>query len=103
MIFAFYNAITVAAATLRQPQSPYVIDYIDKIDVTCTRDNCVKQLTPCADGADKYCLARVECLSQAKSEDAYGPCLMDADHKEMKWTELDDAEVQVRASGLGEN
>ena len=95
MMFVFYNAITVAAATLRQPESPNVVDYLDKLDVSCTRDNCVKQLTPCADGADKDCLARVECLDQEKRVDADSPCLMDDDHQEMKWTELDDTEVQI--------
>lgn len=93
MIFALCSVLTVA--TLRHAQSPFVVDYLDKMDSQCTAEACTKQLTPCADGTDQDCMRRIECLTSAKSEDVFSGCLIDKDKQKMTWTELDDTEVKV--------
>merc|ERR550537_266948 len=93
MKFSLYIAVVVAA--IREPQSPYVLDYFDKLDADCTRESCVPQLTACADGSDKDCLQRVECLHEASGEEGYSSCLRDKDQHRMTWSELDNTEVKV--------
>jgi hypothetical protein len=82
-----------AAASLLQNAhagpSPYVLDYIDKMNGECTSSHCIDELDRCADGSDPECQNRLNCIRDAGTSNA-GSCL-----KQMKWSQLDDTEVKV--------
>jgi len=82
-----------AAASLMQDlqagPSPYVLDYITKLNSDCTSAHCVDQLDSCSDGTDADCQKRLTCIRDNGLEDA-GECL-----KSMKWSQLDNTEVKL--------
>merc|ERR1719217_1187920 len=81
-----------AAAALLQDlgsSSPYVLDYIDKMNSDCTSAHCINELDRCANGSDPECQNRLNCIRDAGTANA-GTCL-----KKMKWAQLDDTEVKV--------
>merc|ERR1719224_360609 len=70
-------------------ESPYVLDYLDKMNGDCTSAHCIDQLDRCADGSDPECQTRLNCIRDAGTNNA-GQCL-----NQMKWSQLDDTEVKV--------
>jgi len=94
MAFIKLALLHSAAASLLQDfqagPSPYVLDYIDKMNGDCTAAHCIDQLDRCSDGSDPECQNRLNCIREAGGVGDAGQCL-----KQMKWSQLDDTEVKV--------
>jgi len=85
-----HSAVASLLQDFQAGPSPYVLDYIDKMNGDCTAAHCIDQLDRCSDGSDPECQNRLNCIREAGGVGDAGQCL-----KQMKWSQLDDTEVKV--------